>query len=98
MNRTAVNWNEIEDPFDKIMWDQLNEQFWLDTRLPLSKDYKQWKELSDREQDLYLKVFGGLTLLDTTQSETGVPAIMPDAITKQEYATYTQIQYMESII
>lgn len=97
MNRQAVNWNNIEDPFDKIMWDQLNEQFWLDTRLPLSKDYKQWQALSDREQDLYLKVFGGLTLLDTTQAETGVPAIMGDAITKHEYATYTQIQYMEEI-
>ena len=33
----AINWNAIEDVIDKSTWEKLTEQFWLDTRIPLSK-------------------------------------------------------------
>ena len=68
----AINWNEIEDVIDKSTWEKLTEQFWLDTRIPLSNDLDDWRKLSDQEKDLVGKVFGGLTLLDTMQSESGV--------------------------
>ena len=34
----AINWNAIEDIVDKATWEKLTEQFWLDTRVPLSND------------------------------------------------------------
>jgi len=68
----AINWNAIEDVIDKSTWEKLTEQFWLDTRIPLSNDLDDWRKLSNKEKDLVGKVFGGLTLLDTMQSETGV--------------------------
>ena len=61
----AINWNEIEDAIDKSTWEKLTEQFWLDTRIPLSNDLDDWRKLSAEEKDLVGKVFGGLTLLDT---------------------------------
>ncbi|WP_278403070.1 ribonucleotide-diphosphate reductase subunit beta, partial [Brochothrix thermosphacta] len=66
---TAINWNEIEDVLDKKTWEKLTEQFWLDTRIPISNDLDDWRSLSDVEKHLVERVFGGLTLLDTLQSQ-----------------------------
>lgn len=93
----AINWNEIEDMIDKSTWEKLTEQFWLDTRIPLSNDLDDWRKLSEVEKDLVGKVFGGLTLLDTTQSESGVQAIRADIRTPHEEAVLNNIQFMESV-
>ncbi len=93
----AINWNEIEDVIDKSTWEKLTEQFWLDTRIPLSNDLDDWRKLSADEKDLVGKVFGGLTLLDTLQSETGVEAIRADVRTPHEEAVLNNIQFMESV-
>ena len=34
----AINWNVLDDALDKAVWEKLTEQFWLDTRIPLSND------------------------------------------------------------
>ena len=93
----AINWNAIEDVIDKSTWEKLTEQFWLDTRIPLSNDLDDWRKLSNKEKDLVGKVFGGLTLLDTMQSETGVQALRSDIRTPHEEAVFNNIQCMESV-
>ena len=93
----AINWNNIEDVIDKSTWEKLTEQFWLDTRIPLSNDLDDWRKLSSQEKDLVGKVFGGLTLLDTMQSETGIEALRRDVRTPHEEAVYNNIQFMESV-
>ena len=93
----AINWNSIEDMIDKMTWEKLTEQFWLDTRIPLSNDLDDWRTLSLTEQDMVAKVFGGLTLLDTLQSENGIEAIRKDVTTKHEEAVLNNIQFMESV-
>ena len=35
-NYKAINWNKIDDAIDKATWEKLTEQFWLDTRIPVS--------------------------------------------------------------
>ena len=57
----AINWNEIEDIIDKSTWEKLTEQFWLDTRIPLSNDLVDWRKLSAEEKDLVGIVFEGLS-------------------------------------
>ena len=96
-NYIAINWNSIEDMIDKMTWEKLTEQFWLDTRIPLSNDLDDWRTLSLIEQDMVAKVFGGLTLLDTLQSENGIEAIRKDVTTKHEEAVLNNIQFMESV-
>ena len=54
---------------------EINWTILVDTRVPLSNDLDDWRKLSPAEKDLIGKVFGGLTLLDTMQSESGVEAI-----------------------
>lgn len=91
----AINWNAIEDVVDKATWEKLTEQFWLDTRIPLSNDLDDWRKLSAKERDLVGKVFGGLTLLDTLQGTDGVSAIKPDVRTQHEEAVLNNIEFME---
>lgn len=93
----AINWNAIEDEIDKEVWEKLVAQFWTDTRVPVSNDLDDWRKLSQSERDLIGKVFGGLTLLDTMQSEEGVDVIFKDARTQHEEAVYSQIKHMESM-
>jgi len=94
---TAINWNQIEDIIDKLTWEKLVEQFWTDTRIPLSNDLNDWRTLSEEERAMLGKVFGGLTLLDTLQSEDGVSALKEDVKTKHEEAVFNNIEFMESM-
>ncbi|WP_079709746.1 class 1b ribonucleoside-diphosphate reductase subunit beta [Paraliobacillus ryukyuensis] len=95
-NFEAINWNSIEDMVDKITYEKLTSQFWLATRMPVSKDLDDWRNLPDKEKRLVEKVFGGLTLLDTLQSRSGIDAIRGDTRTDIEIDVLNNIQFMES--
>lgn len=75
----------------------MTEQFWLDTRIPLSNDLADWREFSAADKDVVAKVFGGLTLLDTLQSQDGIAALKKDIRTQQEEAVFNNIEFMESV-
>jgi ribonucleoside-diphosphate reductase beta chain len=92
----AVNWNAIEDMVDKLTYEKLTSQFWLSTRMPVSKDKDDWGKLPDKEKRLVERVFVGLTMLDTLQSEVGVYALKDDIRTKHEIAVLNNIVFMES--
>ena len=93
----AINWNAIEDEVDKATWEKLTEQFWLDTRIPLSNDLDDWRSLSPDEQWVVGHVFGGLTLLDTLQSQDGMASLRQNIRIQQETAVLNNIQFMESV-
>lgn len=93
----AVNWNRIEDDIDKATWEKLTSQFWIDTRIPVSNDLSDWDKLSIPEKDLYNKVFGGLTLLDTLQGEIGNNEIAKDSRNQHELAVFRNIAFMECL-
>lgn len=93
----SVNWNITEDEFDEYVWDKATAQFWLDTRVPVSNDLKDWRTLSQTEKDVINKVVGGLALLDTLQSEEGVNVMREDALTRKEVAVINNFLMMESI-
>lgn len=93
----AINWNQVEDMIDKLTWEKLVEQFWTDTRIPLSNDLSDWNKLPADEKDMMAKVFGGLTLLDTLQSQDGVSSLKKSSRTQHEEAVYNNIEFMESM-
>jgi ribonucleoside-diphosphate reductase beta chain len=53
--------------------------------------------LRDEEKLLTMRVFTGLTLLDTIQGTVGATALLPDARTMHEEAVITNIAFMESV-
>jgi ribonucleoside-diphosphate reductase beta chain len=93
----AINWNRIPDPKDQEVWDRLTGNFWLPEKVPLSNDVQSWNRLTESEQQLVMRVFTGLTLLDTVQGTVGAVSLIPDAITPHEEAVYTNIAFMESV-
>ena len=93
----AINWNRIQDDKDLEVWNRLVNNFWLPEKVPLSNDVQSWNTLTPEEQLLTMRVFTGLTLLDTIQGTVGAVSLIPDAITPHEEAVYTNIAFMESV-
>jgi ribonucleoside-diphosphate reductase beta chain len=93
----AINWNRIQDDKDVEVWNRLTGNFWLPEKVPLSNDVQSWNTLTPEEQTLTMRVFTGLTLLDTIQGTVGAVSLIPDALTPHEEAVYTNIAFMESV-
>ena len=92
-----IDWNNIEDPKDKEVWDKLTENFWLPEKVPLSNDVKSYNNLPEAEKKVMQNTYGMLTLLDTIQSTVGATAMVGDALTPHEEAVYSNIVFMESV-
>ena len=93
----ATNWNKIEDPIDMDVWNRLTSNFWLPEKIAISNDLQSWETLKPHEKELTMKVFTGLTLLDTIQANVGAISLMQDAVTPHEEAVLTNIAFMESV-
>ena len=93
----AIDWNKLEDGLDKATWEKLVEQFWTDTRIPVSQDLPDWRNMTQVEKDVFNRAFVGLTLLDTLQSEEGNKSLLENARTQHEKAVITNIMFMESM-
>jgi len=92
-----INWNKIEDAVDLDVWNRLTQNFWLPEKIALSNDIQSWSTLKPEEQLLTMRVFTGLTMLDTIQGTVGAMSLMPDARTPHEEAVITNIAFMESV-
>lgn len=91
----AINWNQPTSELAKIFWDQQWKQMWLPEEIAVSKDIKQWKDFKYKET--YKKVFGGLTLLDTIQTNIGMNEIAKYNPDLQEKAVLTVFGAFEAI-
>lgn len=93
----AVNWNTPENDYVLMFWEQNIRQFWIDTEYIPSKDIDSWKRISPEMKDAYKKALGGLTLLDTLQSHTGMPKMIDHIDTLQNKAVLSYMCMMEAI-
>ncbi|WP_045389207.1 class 1b ribonucleoside-diphosphate reductase subunit beta [Falsirhodobacter sp. alg1] len=93
----AINWNRIQDETDLTVWNRLTSNFWLPEKVPLSNDIPSWQTLTAHERQLTIRVFTGLTMLDTVQASVGAVAMMPDVQSQHEEAVLTNIAFMESV-
>lgn len=93
----AINWNRLEDDKDLEVWNRLTVNFWLPEKVPLSNDVQSWATLRPEERALTIRVFTGLTLLDTIQNTVGAPTMLRDAQTPHEEAVLTNISFMEAV-
>lgn len=91
-----TNWNDVPD-FERDIWNTLTSNFWIPERVNMSGDLASWRKLSDAEKTLVLRVFAGLTLLDTIQGTVGAVKLMQDAQNPFQEAILTNIVFMESI-
>ncbi|SFB89065.1 ribonucleoside-diphosphate reductase beta chain [Brevinema andersonii] len=93
----AVNWNTPENDYVEMFWEQNLRQFWIDTEYIPSKDIDSWHSLEPEMKLAYLRVLGGLTLLDTLQSHTGMPKIIDHVDSLQCRSVLSYMCMMETI-
>lgn len=92
----GINWNQIEDQTDKDVFDRLVSNFWVPEKVSVSNDQNSWRNLNDAERNATMKVFAGLTLLDTIQGDIGAVSLLPDSRSLHESAVYANIHFMEA--
>ncbi|WP_081913403.1 class 1b ribonucleoside-diphosphate reductase subunit beta [Glycomyces sp. NRRL B-16210] len=92
-----INWNRITDEKDLEVWNRLTANFWLPEKVPLSNDIQAWQRMTPEERTLTMRVFTGLTMLDTVQATVGEICQIQDARTDHEEAVYTNIAFMQSV-
>lgn len=92
---SAVNWNRPSSELAQVFWDQQWKQIWFPEEIAVSKDAKQWQQFE--HQETYKKVFGGLTLLDTIQTNIGMNEIARFIPDLQEKAVLTVFGSFEAI-
>lgn len=92
-----VNWNRLSDEKDLEVWNRLTANFWLPEKVPLSGDLQSWQKMSLTDRTLTMRVFTGLTMLDTVQATVGEVSQIQDAHTEHEEAVYTNIAFMQAV-
>ena len=92
-----INWNRVEDDLDMDVWSRLTSNFWLPEKVPVSNDLKDWSRMTEEQKTATDYVFGGLTALDTLQSQDGAAVMHADARTQHEQAVFTNILFMEAV-
>lgn len=98
MTFTAANWSKPEDDFTQMFYNQNVKQFWLPEEISLNGDLLTWKLLSEEEKQAYMKVLGGLTLLDTEQGNTGMPIVAEHVEGHQRKAVLNFMAMMENAV
>lgn len=92
----AINWNNVPE-FENSVWQKLVQNFWLPEKISLSNDIPTWSTLTAAEKLLVMRVFTGLTMLDTIQGRFGATSLLKDATTLFEEAIYGNIGFMEHV-
>ena len=91
----AVNWNKPTSELARIFWDQQWKQIWFPEEIAVSKDLQQWQSFPHKET--YTRIFGGLTLLDTIQTNIGMNEIAKFTEDLKEKAVLTVFGSFEAI-
>ncbi len=67
-----LNWNDIAYPHWYKMYKRLLGNYWQADEVNMSSDVKQFPNLTEAEQDAYLKIIGLLSTLDAPQTRTAL--------------------------
>lgn len=94
---TAANYAQEDDHFTQSFLKQNQTQFWLPDEISLTPDLLSWKASTKEEQTAYMRVLGGLTLLDTEQG-VGIPRLIPFVEGHQRQALLTFMSAVENSI
>ena len=97
MSYQPINWNKVEDDLDLEVWNRLTSNFWLPEKVPVSNDLKDWDRMTEEQRAATDYVFGGLTALDTLQSQDGAVVMHQTSRTQHEVAVFSNIIFMEAV-
>ncbi len=85
-----LNWNDIAYPHWYKMYKRLVGNYWQADEVNMSNDVKGFPQLTEEEQEAYLKIIGLLSTLDAPQTRT--------ALLLSLYATDPAVQSIMAVI
>lgn len=85
-----LNWNDIAYPHWYKMYKRLIGNYWQADEVDMTSDVREFKNLTEKEKDAYLKIIGLLSTLDAPQTRT--------ALLISLYATDPSIQSIMAVI
>src|SRR5699024_3939111 len=85
-----LNSNDIAYQHCHKMYKRLIDNYWQADEVNMASDVKQFPELTENEQDAYLKIIGLLSTLDAPQTRT--------ALLLSLYATDPSVQSIMAVI
>ncbi|NGP46266.1 ribonucleotide-diphosphate reductase subunit beta [Bacillaceae bacterium SIJ1] len=65
----VLNWDDVRFSWAYPKYKRMLANFWTPFEINMSKDIRQFPQLSETEQDAYLKIIGLLALLDSIQTD-----------------------------
>ncbi|MFC4322466.1 ribonucleotide-diphosphate reductase subunit beta [Litchfieldia salsa] len=69
-----LNWDDVRYSWAYPKYKTMLSNFWTPFEINMSKDIKQFPQLSEVEQEAFLKIIGLLALLDSIQSDYAIKA------------------------
>src|SRR5699024_6550915 len=64
-----LNWNDIAYPHWYKMYKRLIGNYWHDDEVDMTGDVREFKQLTEKEKDAYLKIIGLLSTLEARKQE-----------------------------
>ncbi|TDQ36745.1 ribonucleotide-diphosphate reductase subunit beta [Aureibacillus halotolerans] len=64
-----LNWDDVRFSWAYPKYKRMLSNFWTPFEINMSKDIRQFPQLSENEQDAFLKIIGLLALLDSIQTD-----------------------------
>jgi len=92
-----INWNRPHDPKDVEVWSRMVQNFWIPEKVNLASDIKSWNAMTRDEQVMVMRVFTGLTVLDTIQATVGEPLQVFDEEYDAAQQCYDMIAVQQAI-
>lgn len=97
-HQAPINWNDRpSESAEQTVWNKLVQLFWVPEKFPVSNDIPSWNSMTEEERDVVTKVFAGLTVLDTLQTEVGMNNIVAHALDSYDAAVVSFFQLNEAI-
>ena len=92
-----LNWDDVRFNFAYSMYKDMLANFWIPSEINLSNDIKQWnQELSDDEKEIFLKIIGLLSFLDSVQ--TDFSGQVAEYITDSSISALMQVLCFQEVI
>ncbi len=94
---TGANWNEEEDSFTQIFYEQNLSQFWRPEDISLQSDLNVWNILPPEIQNAYAQNLLVLTFLDTYQGDIGMPVVARSMNDENEHQRKSVLNFMSAM-
>ncbi|WP_181350249.1 ribonucleotide-diphosphate reductase subunit beta [Thalassobacillus sp. CUG 92003] len=92
----VLNWDDTRYSWAYPMYKNMLANFWIPNEINMGNDLKQWKQLTDQEQETFKKIIGLLAFLDSIQ--TDYSGKIADYLTDSSLSALMQVLAFQEVV